>query len=660
MQWRRFTACKPFPIGILSRGMGVARRARSSSRGRRVRSVDSREPGPTVAVLANTAETQGEVVGPDEALGRVAKRPATNGESPSPLASELEATDLEDLGPDHGIVLSWFGRKQARVSIPKPRVLEPVPEHSDPTDEDPGNILIEGDNRQAMVSLLPQFAGRVDVVLIDPPYNTGKRDFRYDDHRFHDPDADTRKGDFVSAEDGGRHAKWLNQMAPTLRLIRELMAPHAVIFIHIDDRELSRLLILMEEIFDESNRIGMLVWKSSTDNNPSQVVVEHEYILVYAKNKANVASSWRGQMERRRQALQEAWEGIVSAHDTFDERVKEWLAFLKANKKSLGSFASNYRHVDENGPFMTSDLSFPGGGGPSFEVLHPNGKPTRVPPHGYRVSPEVMAGMLAAKRIHFGKDETSSVLFMRYLSDAEDDPLRSTILEFGGKGVNADIKRLFPEDPDVFPNPKPVPLEEYLLSFVSDRDSLVLDCFGGSGTTGHAVMRLNKRDDGHRRFILIEEGNEGDGYATTLTAERLKRARKLEGLAGGFSFFRVGPRIDVEAFEQLQHRHLVSTILQTDASGRGGGVKPVEGGKLVVGYNTRQEAICLYYDPKSHTPINRDLLREMYLEADALGLARPLRVYGESCDVFGSESFRFFKLPDEVINNLTVALRGGR
>ncbi|HEY4266868.1 MAG TPA: site-specific DNA-methyltransferase [Galbitalea sp.] len=558
---------------------------------------------------------------------------------------------------ERGIVLTWAGRSEARISIPKPRVLELVQEHSDVTDDDPGNLLIEGDNRQAMVSLLPQFAGKVDVVLIDPPYNTGKNDFRYSDARFHDADADTRKGAYVSAEDGGRHAKWLNQMAPTLRILKDLMAPHGVIFVHINDIELPRLLLLMEEIFGEQNRAGTLVWKSATDNNPSRIVVEHEYVVVWTRDKDANQTPWRGQIERRRQMLVDEWARLLEEHAGLTDRRQAWFDFLAANKKVLGSFATNYRHVDERGAFMTSDLSFPGGGGPSYDVPHPQtGKATRVPPHGYRVSQARMTEYLADGRVHFGKDEASSVLYKRYIFDVEDDPLRGLITEFGGKGVNATIKRLFPENPDIFPNPKPVELEEFLLSFVTSRDAIVLDCFAGSGTTGHAVMRLNQKDGGTRRFVLIEEGNEADRYATTATGERLKRARTAESLPGGFTFYRVGPKIDIDAFELLQHQHVVSSILQTDASGRGGGIKQVDGQRYVIGYNAKREAICVFYDPKTHAPVSRDVLREMFLEVDALKLARPVRVYGESCEVFGSESFRFFKIPDEILNNLSVSL----
>lgn len=555
-----------------------------------------------------------------------------------------------------GTFLHWAGRKSYRALVPAPRVLEPDSQHSDVTENDPGNFVIEGDNLQAMVSLRGQLARQVNVVLIDPPYNTGKSDFRFSDRRFKDPDADDSRGDFIRAEHGGRHTMWLNMMAPRLVVIRDLMADDGVIFVHIDDRELPRLLLLMEEVFDESNRIGTLVWKSASDNNPSQIVVEHEYIVCYAKDRSKVSSSWRGQMDQQRQMLTDAWATVTTETDIPAERRARWAAFLKENKGVLGSFANNYRHIDdERGPFMTADLSFPGGGGPRYDVIHPvTGRPTRVPPHGYRVTQDAMNKLLEEGKVHFGRDERNSVLRKLFLSEVTDDPLRSVIARFGGKGVNADVKRLFPDQPDAFPNPKPVALEEYLLSFVTTKDAIVLDAFAGSGTTGHAIMTLNSKDAGTRRFILIEEGNAGDAYATTLTAERLRRARQQEHLPGGFTFYRVGAQIDREAFAALQRESIVAAVRQSDASGRGSGIRAIEG-DYVIGANRRGQPIALVWrDGSGHVTLGD--VRAIFEEAKALDLTWPVRVYGTSCEVEETDDFRFFRLPDEVIANLTVGV----
>jgi len=564
--------------------------------------------------------------------------------------------DLLVEDPDEGAVhLFWADRKRARLSIPKPRLLTPVPEQGDSTDEDAGSLLIEGENRQAMVSLLAQYREKVDVVLIDPPYNTGRRDLRYDDARFEDPDADVAKGDFVSAEDGGKHAKWLNQMAPTLRVIRDLMAPHGVILIHIDDRELPRLLLLMEEIFREPNRIGTIIWKNATENNPTQVAVEHEYIVVWAKNKPKVPRVWVGPAAETRD-LMLARYAEMKADGLSDAGIeKAWKKFVARHKEEIGEFV-HYNKVDEHGPYTgMRALHKPEKGGYFYDIEHPvTKKPVTIPMRGYRFPEPRLREMIDQGRIIFGSDETQLLQLKVRLEEA-DVALRSVIHLDGRAGSN-DIERLFPESPDIFPNPKPVDLEEYVLSFVASKEALVLDCFAGSGTTGHAVMRLNKRDAGHRRFILIDEGTDDDPYVTTMTGERLRRARRVEALPGGFTFLRVDQRIDTDGLAKLQRRQLVDLIRQTDASGRGSRIQPVEG-TYVIGTNARGEALCLHFDAAGRTAVTRDILRAMYLEAAELGLMQPLRVYATSSEVQTSDGFIFFKLPDEVASNLAMNIR---
>jgi adenine-specific DNA-methyltransferase len=555
---------------------------------------------------------------------------------------------------EDGVFLSWAGRKAFRAAVPTPRVFVPVAEASDPTDEDPGNLVIEGDNRQAMVSLFAQYQSQVDVVVIDPPYNTGKNDFRYDDARFQDPDADQAKGDFVQAEDGGKHTKWLNQMAPTLWLIKELMAAHGVIFVHINDIELPRLLLLMEEIFDADNWLGTVVWKSATDNNPSQIAVEHEYIVCYAKDKASVPSPWKGQVSEMIASMWATFARLRDETKDLDDLRANWKAWIRLHKKELLPALALRTEVDERGPYRPDgDLANPGKIGYDYDIPHPlNGKPVKKPLMGWRFPEATMKALLDDNRIAFRKDDTFVPGLKRYLNEDEPDRLRSVITHINARIAAADIARLFPETPEVFKNPKPVAIEEYLLAFAASKDALILDCFAGSGTTGHAVMRLNKQDGGTRRFIMIEEGNPSDQYATTLTAERLRRARTVEGLPGGFLFLRLGEQIDREAFATFQRHTVIEAIRQADASGRGVGIRPIEG-KWVIGANSRRQAICLGYSVDGVAVTAADL-REMFLEADRLDLARPLRVYGSACEVLESDGFSFFQIPEELLANLSV------
>ena len=570
-----------------------------------------------------------------------------------------EPTGSSAAAAEDGVFLSWTGRRTFRAAVPTPRVFVPVPEASDPTDEDPGNLVIEGDNRQAMVSLFAQYQSQVDVVVIDVPYNTGKNDFRYDDARFQDPDADQAKGDFVKAEDGGKHTKWLNQMAPTLWLIKELMAAHGVIFVHINDIELPRLLLLMEEIFDAGNWLGTIVWKGSTDNNPSQIVIEHEYIVVYAKDKASVPSVWKGQVHDLVTLMTSEFDRLKAESADLDELQTRWRAWVKAHKAELPNSLGRKTEVDERGPYQPDgNLGNPGKRGYYYDVEHPVTKqPVKVPLLGWRFPPDSMDRLIADDMITWPKDHTKQPGLKYYLKEDQPERLKAFI-EMDNRTASYDIARLFPENPAVFKNPKPVALEEYLLSFAAPKDGLVLDCFAGSGTTAHAVMRLNKKDGGTRRFIMIEEGNPSDQYATTLTAERLRRARTVEGLPGGFSFLRLGEQIDRAAFATFQRHTVIEAIRQADASGRGSGIKSIDG-KWVIGSNSRRQAICLGYSVDGDAVTAADL-HEMFLEADGLGLVRPLRVYGSACEVLESDGFAFFQIPEELLANLSVGrgLRG--
>lgn len=557
---------------------------------------------------------------------------------------------------EDGVFLSWAGRKNFRAAVPTPRVFVPVPEASDPRPEDPGNLVIEGDNRQAMVSLFAQYQNQVDAVLIDVPYNTGKNDFRYDDARFQDPDADHAKGDFVKAEDGGKHTKWLNQMATTLWLIKELMAQHAVIFVHINDIELPRLLLLMEEIFDSNNWLGTIVWKNATDNNPSQIVIEHEYIVCFAKDKGSVPAVWKSPAADTLELMQARFEEMKGEGLSDIALEKAWKQFVTRHRDEVGEFA-HYNRVDDHGPYTgMRALHNPGKEGYRYKIPHPNGKSVVEPMRGYRYPEWRMKELIAEGKIIFAADETQLVQLKVYLEDA-DVSLRG-VISLDSRTAANEIAALFPGEPNVFRNPKPVSIEEYLLSFVTSKDALILDCFAGSGTTGHAVMRLNKKDGGSRRFILIEEGNPGDHYATTLTAERLRRARTQERLPGGFSFIRLGEQIDREAFAAFQRHTVVEAIRQADASGRGVGIKPIDG-KWVIGANSRRQAICFGYSVDGEAVTAADL-HEMFLEADSLALVRPLRVYGSACEVLESDGFAFFQIPEELLANLSVGrgLRG--
>jgi adenine-specific DNA-methyltransferase len=597
----------------------------------------------------------------DMAKTRRTATAATNGKVPLDPVTRAPARPA---GP--GMYLHWEGRKGYRTRMPAPRMLEPVPKLSFGTPRD--NRVIEGDNLQVMVSLRSQYQGSIDVAYLDPPYNTGKRDFAYSDARFHDPNADADDMVYVNNEDGGRHTKWLNYLGPRLWLTWQLLAEHGICFVSINDIELFRLGMLMDEIFGERNRLGVIVWKQAADNNPTRIAVGHEYILCYAKREEEVPRVWAGDSPAQLWLLQ-TYEKLRKKHrgnvaavgKAYEKAIKDHAtAFAAAGGQEddgelvdLGDLA-RYYFVDERGPYAANRTTEnPHPGGYVYDVTNPDtGLVHKKPGRGYRFPEETMRRLESEDRIIYPKDPRRLVQLKKYLRELR-PPLRG-VIELGSRGGAADLKRLLPKDAGRFPNPKPTALIEALVGFAGDSDALVLDPFAGSGTTGHAVMRLNAADGGSRRFILIEEGTRDDRYCRTFVAPRLKAAIQKEDLPGGFSFETTGRRLNRGAILELEREAISNLIVHTDATGKGRGITRVAG-EYVVGHNARQEAICLCWNGRTKSAITRDVLVAMFDESKARGLRRPLRVYAATCEVGETDSFRFCQIPDEILAALQIA-----
>lgn len=572
--------------------------------------------------------------------------------------SDAGAVELESVREESGLHLHWHGRRSYRSAIPTPRVLEPDPKLSF-GDEDAGNLIIEGDNLQVMVSLQSQFADAIDVVYIDPPYNRGGNDFRYSDARHEDPNAEATDAYYVSNEDGGRHTKWLNYMAPRLVAIHRLMAEHGVIFASISDIELGRLLMVMDEIFDERNRIAVITWRGSPDNNPSRVAIEHEYIVVYAKNQKKVPNVWTTPEDETRDALLDRYVRLKRSAKDFAELKKHWAEMVRANKESLGRL-KEYTLLDDHGPYQSARrVHNPKKGGYRYGVwkkgiLKENDKRSyAMPINGYRFKPETMERLIAEGLIVFPKSRDQIVQMKDYLEDYR-GTLRSVIDLDARAGVNR-LKELFGEDFDGFKNPKPVELIEMLVGAAGNKDSTVFDPFAGSGSTGDAVLQLNRVDDGDRRFILVEEGNDADDYAKTLTAPRLRKAIERDSLDAGFTFLRTGRELDREAILGLEREKIGAVVCQTDRSGAGSGIRRIPGKQWVIGANQRGEAIALVWNGTTNSRVTTEIINQALAEAKKLDLKTPVRVYGTTCAVSETRSFRFCQIPDEILASLVSA-----
>ena len=532
-----------------------------------------------------------------------------------------------------------------------------------------GNRLIEGDNLQVMVSLRSQYQGMVDVAYLDPPYNTGKKDFAYSDHRFHDPNADADDMVYVNNEDGGRHTKWLNYMGPRLWLTWQLLADHGICFVSINDVELFRLGMLMDEIFGERNRIGTIVWKQAVDNNPTRIAVEHEYILCYAKRIEEVqrvvdrpqpAKDWllhdvRAAQATRPASSPQAREGLPGrdqgARRGVQSAVAEGRGRVDARRpRPHGA----YRNVDERGPYARRTGTWrtrePAATSTTSSIRSPKAR-ARSRRTGYRFPAETMRQLLAEDLIVFGKDHTQLVAAQE-VPQGRRPPLRG-VIDLGFARLGATLKRLFAEGRQALPTPKPVELMKQLIGLRGRRGRARARPVRG---LRHDGPRRDAAERGRRRFptfILIEEGTREDRYCRTFIAPRLKAAIQKEDLPGGFSFETTGRRLNRDAILELEREAIANLIVHTDATGKGRGITRVAG-EYVIGHNARQEAICLCWNGRTRSAITRDVLVAMFDEAKARGLRRPIRAYAATCEIGETESFRFCQIPDEILAALQI------
>lgn len=448
--------------------------------------------------------------------------------------------------------LDWIG-KEAVIKHHKDvpyRLLEPVKKLSH-GDMDSGNLIVQGDNLHALKALLPRYAGQVKCIYIDPPYNTGtdRRDeegkrtgWIYSDN-VNSPEIRAWLGKVVGeeSEDLSRHDKWLCMMYPRLALLKKFLRDDGVIFISIDDIEFASLRMMMDEIFGVNNRVGTIVWKNATDNNPTQIAVEHEYILCYARDKRSAAKEWKATTLAVKEKLLEVGDEFVKKYPDQEERQAAYTEWFRENKAFMWPF-DRYKFIDEGGVYTGSQsVHNPGKEGYRYDVIHPaTGKPCTEPLMGYRFPEETMKQLLAEKRIIFGDDHTKIVELKVYARDYR--AKLSSLFELDGRVGTNEIKSVFPESKRPFDFPKPTGLIEEIVSFVTSGDDIILDTFAGSGTTGQAILQLNKADIGKRRFILVEMDED---IARDVTAERLRRVCggykgakgvSVEGVGGGFQF----------------------------------------------------------------------------------------------------------------------------
>lgn len=410
--------------------------------------------------------------------------------------------------------MNWPGKADcfAAVQAPSMATLRPVPEESVAFDSTQ-NLIIEGDNLQVLKLLQKGYQGKVKMIYIDPPYNTGK-DFIYPDNYTEDlhtylqytgqVDAEGRKWGTGTDTDGRFHSKWLNMMYPRLYLARNLLREDGVVFISLDEKEITNLRRLLDDVFGEENLLGNIIWKGATDNNPTQIAVEHEYIICFAKDKLQCAPVWKNSADAGKDLLLSEFQRLQRelGKEAVAEIQKRLRQFVKANKEAVGA-VSHYDRIDGRGLYTGSrKVHNPNPGGYFYDVPHDTtGKPCVPPVNGYRYPENKMKELLEEKRILFGEDENQIIQIKEYLEDFQ-GKLSSVIHLDSRAGSNELTKTLGTQK--VFNNPKPTALLTQIFDFVLKPGDTVLDFFAGSGSTGHAVLDMCRADRKERRFILVQ------------------------------------------------------------------------------------------------------------------------------------------------------------
>jgi adenine-specific DNA-methyltransferase len=331
-----------------------------------------------------------------------------------------------------------------------------------------------------------------------------------------------------------RHTAWLSMMYPRLLVAQHLLKETGVIIVAIDDTEHARLKLLMDRVFGAENFIANIIWQGGRKNDSRYVSVGHDYMLIYAKNEKPLRDSdarWREErpaIEEIREAAKAAWDESGHDQEKATELMKAWIRSLPEGHpaKENNRF---YEFEPDGRVFRKRDVSWPGGGGRRYDVLHPvTGLPVQVPSRGWIYSdPARMQQEIDAGRIIWGKDHTEYINRKTYL-DSDDGMVPESVFEKKRTSASKAMDALLGEG--VFDFPKDVSVLSRWISIVTQnsKDALVLDFFAGSGTTGHAVMDLNGADGGHRRYILVQldetVGRDGYDTITDITRERLRRA----------------------------------------------------------------------------------------------------------------------------------------
>lgn len=382
-----------------------------------------------------------------------------------------------------------------------------------------GNLIIQGDNLHALKALMPLYGGKVDCIYIDPPYNTGNEGWCYNDNVNAPLLRAWRRDNPVDNDDLLRHDKWCAMMWPRLQLLHELLSETGVIFVSIDDNEVHRLRCMMDEIWQERNFVAQFVWKKRTGANDAKnfISTDHEYILSYNK-------------------LPTTFNGIA----------KDLKNYTNPDNDPKGSWARDNLTCNKTSaerPNLFYDITDPETG-----IVY-KCNPNRV----WVYEQERMQRVINEGKVLFPKDRKGTPMYKRHKSELRSDkkPFGSVMGTKMGFVATKNLREILGRQ--AFDHPKPHDLIKQLIAQATNKDSIILDSFAGSGTTAHAVLALNREDGGNRKFILVEME---DPIANDVTAERMRRVIRgvpnardehlKHGLGGNFTYCTLGDELKVD------------------------------------------------------------------------------------------------------------------
>jgi adenine-specific DNA-methyltransferase len=634
-----------------------------------------------------------------------------------PFAELTRDELLELLESQHaGIRIQFPGKEVARqlARRVRPRTSRTLAKYSvGNAEEQARNIVIEGDNLQAMVSLY-RYRGQVDLILTDPPYNTGN-DWRYNDRWDTDPN-DPGLGDWVGPDDAGRHTKWMKFIYPRLQMMRSMLKPAGVLAICIDHRELFRLGQMLDELFGEGNRLAIINWEkmAGAKNHDKGVSTATEYVLVYAKNieqaktrkverSEATASGYRtadndprgpwapsdstlmGAASHPGQvyAIQNPFTGRLH----YPQQGRCWRNERAKMNAAVQEWGAQYVDVDlgdglrpalvikgcadPHNPDMQRDPVLQDARAKALARRAAGTWPRyfwrsdrqRAPGEGelrYKTyEDEVREGVVPTT---FWADNNYTALRLDAMSWNHD---QSGTTDTGQRELNAVVGR-----GHRFETVKPLMLCKKIISIWSPPDGLVVDPFAGSGTTGHAVLATNADAGTTRRFILIEQGrpDRGDSYARTLIADRLRRVAMGDWVndnappfPGGFRFVQLQKKVDANAVLRMERDEMLDTVIASHYDTnrrRGAGLVSLSdrGYRYLIAKNADSEGFFLVWDgPDENTNLIENVYEAIAEEAQKAQLQRTYHVYARLY-VFQTENVRFYQIPDRILADFGLNL----